>query len=85
MMFKRPSCLQGRRDDGSSKNNKSSGGDDWSAFPVRQLFVLGMLNDAQESFPDRQTNHCQRSVASVNQLHSCPFSLMSITWSSLST
>lgn len=47
MMFKRPSCLQGRRDDGSSKNNKSSGGDDWSAFPVRQLFVLGMLNDAQ--------------------------------------
>lgn len=85
MMFKRPSCLHGRRDGGSSKNNKNNGGDDWSAFPVRQLFVLGMLNDAQESFSDRETNHCQRSVASVNQLRSCRFSLMSITWSSPST
>ena len=35
MMFKRPTCLQNRRNGGGNKN-------DWSAFPVRQLFVLGM-------------------------------------------
>ncbi|PYI25544.1 MFS general substrate transporter [Aspergillus indologenus CBS 114.80] len=33
-MFKRPSCLQGRR---HGERN-----DDWSAFPVRQLFVLAL-------------------------------------------
>ncbi|PWY88773.1 MFS general substrate transporter [Aspergillus sclerotioniger CBS 115572] len=33
-MFKRPSCLQGRR---HGDNNG-----DWSAFPVRQLFVLAL-------------------------------------------
>ncbi|EAW07281.1 MFS transporter [Aspergillus clavatus NRRL 1] len=33
-MFKRPSFLQGRRHGG--------GRDDWSAFPVRQLFVLAL-------------------------------------------
>ncbi|RAL16752.1 MFS transporter [Aspergillus homomorphus CBS 101889] len=33
-MFKRPSCLQGRR--------QGERPDDWSAFPVRQLFVLAL-------------------------------------------
>lgn len=31
-MFKRPACLQSRQ---------RNGGEDWSTFPVRQLFVLG--------------------------------------------
>ncbi|GES62327.1 MFS multidrug transporter [Aspergillus terreus] len=33
-MFKRPSCLQARR--------HSDAGADWSAFPIRQLFVLAL-------------------------------------------
>ncbi|RDH18711.1 MFS general substrate transporter [Aspergillus niger ATCC 13496] len=33
-MFKRPSCLQGRR--------HGEGNGDWAAFPVRQLFVLAL-------------------------------------------
>jgi hypothetical protein len=32
-MFKRPACLQGRQRNGA--------GEDWSAFPIRQLFILG--------------------------------------------
>lgn len=32
-MVKRPSCLQGRQRNGAAE--------DWSAFPIRQLFVLG--------------------------------------------
>jgi hypothetical protein len=35
-MFKRPSFLQRQQHNG--------GRDDWSAFPVRQLFVLGMFS-----------------------------------------
>lgn len=34
-MFKRPACIQSRR-------HNNSGGD-WTAFPIRQLFVLGMF------------------------------------------
>ncbi|KAJ5676666.1 Major facilitator superfamily domain general substrate transporter [Penicillium maclennaniae] len=34
-MFKRPACLQGRQRNGA--------GDDWSTFPVRQLFVLALV------------------------------------------
>ncbi|KAJ5819195.1 hypothetical protein N7474_004786 [Penicillium riverlandense] len=34
-MFQRPSCLQGRR-------QRNGAGEDWSAFPVRQLFVLAL-------------------------------------------
>jgi hypothetical protein len=32
-MFTRPACLQGRQRNGA--------GEDWSAFPIRQLFILG--------------------------------------------
>lgn len=35
-MFQRPACLQGRR----SRNGSD---DDFSTFPIRQLFVLGKL------------------------------------------
>jgi hypothetical protein len=33
-MFRRPACLQGRR-----PRNRAA--EEWSTFPIRQLFVLG--------------------------------------------
>ncbi|KAJ5649031.1 uncharacterized protein N7484_002754 [Penicillium longicatenatum] len=35
-MFRRPACLQGRR-------QRNGSGEDWSAFPARQLFVLALV------------------------------------------
>ena len=44
-MFKGPSCLQGRR--------HSDGRADWPAFPLRQLFVLGMYSVLLPTFAPR--------------------------------
>ncbi|KAJ5711936.1 hypothetical protein N7488_006092 [Penicillium malachiteum] len=35
-MFQRPSCLQGRR-------QRNGTGEDWSKFPIRQLFILALV------------------------------------------
>ena len=78
MTFKRPSCLQSRRNGGGSKN------DDWSAFPVRQLFVLGMFNGWNSlcSCTGFSRIDCFKpSAVFASQLRSCRFSRTSIKWS----
>lgn len=63
-MFQRPACLQGRR-----RRNRAV--EDWTAFPVRQLFILGKSRTFRSKLCEWAKGHCDVSKYSRDDHGPC--------------